>query len=81
MRNTGMISVRSSNIGCMKDEKFCDKMKDYICSRILIKYLTLKDCIEEIEEPEEAECQDRGQQSRRSENREERRREDESSTM
>ncbi len=32
----------------MKDEKFCDKMKDYILFKNLDhKYLTLKDCIEE----------------------------------
>ena len=34
--------------GCLKDEKFCDKMKDAILFKnIGHKYLTLKDCIEE----------------------------------
>ena len=42
--------------GCLKDEKFCDKMKDAILFRNLDhKYLTLKDCIEvnggEVVEP------------------------------
>ena len=34
--------------GCLKDEKFCDKMKDAILFKNIDgKYLTLKDCIEE----------------------------------
>ncbi len=34
--------------GCLKDEKFCDKMKDAtLFKNIEHKYLTLKDCIEE----------------------------------
>ena len=34
--------------GCLKDEKFCDKMMDYILFKnIDHKYLTLKECIEE----------------------------------
>lgn len=34
--------------GCLKDEKFCDKMKDSILFKNIDgKYLTLKDCIEE----------------------------------
>ncbi|HBA62857.1 MAG TPA: molecular chaperone HtpG, partial [Lachnospiraceae bacterium] len=34
--------------GCLKDEKFCDKMSDYILFKNLNhKYLTLKECIEE----------------------------------
>ncbi len=34
--------------GCLKDEKFCDKMKDAILFKnIEHKYLTLKDCVEE----------------------------------
>ncbi len=34
--------------GCLKDEKFCDKMKDAILFKnIEHKYLTLKDCMEE----------------------------------
>lgn len=44
--------------GCLKDEKFCDKMKDHILFKNLDhKYLTLKECIEknggEIVEPNE----------------------------
>ena len=43
--------------GCLKDEKFCDKMKDAVLFKNLDhKYLTLKDCIEanggKVEEPE-----------------------------
>ncbi len=34
--------------GCLKDEKFCDKMMDYILFKnIDKKYLTLKECVEE----------------------------------
>ncbi len=34
--------------GCLKDEKFCDKMMDYILFKNLEhKYLTLKECVEE----------------------------------
>ncbi len=34
--------------GCLKDEKFCDKMKEVILFKNIDgKYLTLKDCIEE----------------------------------
>ena len=34
--------------GCLKDEKFCEKMTDYILFKNLDhKYLTLKECIEE----------------------------------
>ncbi len=34
--------------GCLKDEKFCDKMKDAILFKNIDgKYLTLKDCVEE----------------------------------
>ena len=33
--------------GCLKDEKFCDKMSDYILFKNLEhKYLTLKECVE-----------------------------------
>lgn len=46
--------------GCLKDEKFCDKMKEAILFKnIEGKYLTLKDCIEEnggeTQKPEEKE--------------------------
>lgn len=37
--------------GCLKDEKFCDKMNDYILFKNLDdKYLTLPDCLK-VEEP------------------------------
>ncbi|MBE5972900.1 MAG: molecular chaperone HtpG [Lachnoclostridium sp.] len=37
--------------GCLKDEKFADKMNDYIVFKNLDgKYLTLKDCLEENKE-------------------------------
>ncbi len=42
--------------GCLKDEKFCDKMNDYILFKNLEdKYLTLPEClkVEEAEETEE----------------------------
>ncbi len=43
--------------GCLKDDKFCDKMKDVVLFKNLDnKYLTLKDCVEEnggsLEKPE-----------------------------
>ena len=39
--------------GCIKDEKFADKMSDYVLFKNLDgKYLTLKDCIEENETEE-----------------------------
>ncbi len=47
--------------GCIKDDKFSERMMDYILFKNLDdKYLTLKDCIEENEEPEnkEAESED-----------------------
>ncbi|EOS24082.1 molecular chaperone HtpG [Lachnospiraceae bacterium 3-1] len=38
--------------GCLKDEKFCDKMNDYILFKNLDdKYLTLPECLK-VEEPE-----------------------------
>ena len=40
--------------GCLKDEKFCDKMSDYILFKNLDhKYLTLKECIENNKKDEE----------------------------
>lgn len=40
--------------GCLKDEKFCDKMKDYILFKNLDgKYLTLPECLEENKEKHE----------------------------
>ena len=49
--------------GCLKDQKFCDKMSDYILFKNLDhKYMTLKECIEEnggtIEESTEEEKSD-----------------------
>lgn len=47
--------------GCLKDDKFCDKMMDYILFKNLDgKYLTLKDCVEanggSLEKPEAADA-------------------------
>lgn len=40
--------------GCLKDDKFCDKMKDYILFKNLEgKYLTLTECLEENKEKHE----------------------------
>ena len=40
--------------GCLKDEKFAEKMNDYILFKNLAgKYLTLKDCLEENKEKHE----------------------------
>ena len=45
--------------GCLKDNKFCDKMNDYILFKNIDgKYLTLKDCIEENKKPEETETEE-----------------------
>ncbi len=49
--------------GCLKDEKFCDKMKDAVLFKNIDgKYLTLKDCAEEnggsLEKPEKDEDAD-----------------------
>ena len=42
--------------GCLKDEKFCDKMSDYILFKNLEhKYMTLKDLVPEGEKTEEKE--------------------------
>ncbi len=39
--------------GCLRDEKFCDKMNDYILFKNLDhKYLTLPECLKADEEPE-----------------------------
>ena len=44
MRNTGMTSVPSVKFGCLKDDKFCEKMTDYILFKNLDgKYMTLPD--------------------------------------
>lgn len=40
--------------GCLKDDKFCDKMKDYILFKNIDgKYLTLPECLEENKEHHE----------------------------
>ncbi|MCC8060217.1 MAG: molecular chaperone HtpG [Clostridiales bacterium] len=40
--------------GCLKDDKFCEKMNDYILFKNIDgKYLTLKDCLEENKEKHE----------------------------
>ena len=40
--------------GCLKDDKFCDKMKDYILFKNLDgKYLTLPECLDENKEKHE----------------------------
>ena len=45
--------------GCLKDEKFCDKMTDYILFKDLDgKYLTLKDLVPEEKAEEKAEAED-----------------------
>ena len=42
------------NFGCLKDEKFCEKMTDYILFKNLDgKYLTLPECLEENKEKHE----------------------------
>ncbi len=57
--------------GCLKDEKFCDKMMDYILFKnISHEYLTLKECIEKnggaSEKPEEkdAEAQEKAEETK-----------------
>ncbi|MCI9003702.1 MAG: molecular chaperone HtpG [Lachnospiraceae bacterium] len=45
--------------GCLKDEKFCDKMNDYILFKNLAdKYLTLPECLRVEEDKKEAEAAD-----------------------
>ena len=52
MRNTGTTSARFIKFGCLKDDKFCEKMSDYMLFKDLDgKYLTLKDCIEKPKLP------------------------------
>ena len=48
--------------GCIKDDKFSEKMMDYILFKNLDdKYLTLKDCIEKNEKPENKEKADQAE--------------------
>ena len=49
-----MTSAPFIKFGCIKDEKFAEKMNDYILFKNLDgKYLTLKDCLEENKEKHE----------------------------
>ena len=42
-----MISAPFIKFGCLKDEKFCEKMTDYILFKNLDgKYMTLPECLE-----------------------------------
>lgn len=46
--------------GCLKDEKFREKMKDYIIFKNLNKnYITLKDYLEAVKQPESAETEEK----------------------
>ncbi len=47
MKNTGMTSARSLSLAAFRDEKFNDKMKDYIIFKNMDgKYVTLPDYLE-----------------------------------
>ena len=49
--------------GCLKDEKFCDKMNDYILFKNLDnKYLTLPDCLK-VEDGENADAENKDTQN------------------
>ena len=49
-----MTSAPFIKFGCLKDEKFAEKMNDYILFKNLDgKYLTLQDCLEENKEKHE----------------------------
>jgi len=48
--------------GCLRDEKFCDKMNDYILFKNLDhKYLTLPECLKADEEPEQTDGENGGE--------------------
>ena len=58
--------------GCLKDEKFCDKMSDYILFKnIDHEYLTLKDCIAKNGGAEEAKAEEEKTEVSEGENTEE----------
>ena len=58
--------------GCLKDEKFCDKMSDYILFKnIDHEYLTLKDCIAKNGGAQEAKAEEEKTESSEGENTEE----------
>ena len=58
--------------GCLKDEKFCDKMSDYILFKnIDHEYLTLKDCIAKNGGAQEAKAEEEKTEASEGENTEE----------
>ena len=58
--------------GCLKDEKFCDKMSDYILFKnIDHEYLTLKDCIAKNGGAQEAKAEEEKTEAAEGENTEE----------
>ena len=58
--------------GCLKDEKFCDKMSDYILFKnIDHEYLTLKDCIAKNVGAEETKAEEKKTEASEGENTEE----------
>ena len=58
--------------GCLKDEKFCDKMSDYILFKnIDHEYLTLKDCIAKNDGAQEAKAEEEKTEASEGENTEE----------
>lgn len=58
--------------GCLKDEKFCDKMSDYILFKnIDHEYLTLKDCIVKNGGAEETKAEEKKTEASEGENTEE----------
>ena len=58
--------------GCLKDEKCCDKMSDYILFKnIDHEYLTLKDCIAKIVGAEETKAEEKKTEASEGENTEE----------
>ncbi|KAI4448090.1 Chaperone protein HtpG [Eubacterium plexicaudatum ASF492] len=55
--------------GCLRDDKFCDKMNDYILFKNLDhKYLTLPECLKADEEKADEEKTDEAQQTETAEN-------------
>ena len=55
--------------GCLRDDKFCDKMNDYILFKNLDhKYLTLPECLKADEEKADEEKTDEAQQTETDEN-------------
>ena len=55
--------------GCLRDDKFCDKMNDYILFKNLDhKYLTLPECLKKEEEAENAENNENAESTENAEN-------------